>query len=132
MAAERTSRSPSPPPQAPVAAAPGPRASKLQQVFTGAMSSSLKANSYANFSACFPTPAKYCPSALEGVWKQLNTRLEEECVRDFDKILSERSVIEGLNQWDTLVDEARRRKNRAVEGEEPSRPYAGAAHPLPS
>jgi len=43
-------------------------------------------------------------------------------MRDFEKILEERSVVEGLNQWDTLIDNARRRKNRAVEGEQPSRP----------
>lgn len=121
MTGERTSASPSPAPEAPVAAIPGPRATKLQQVFNGALSASLKANSYANFSACFPTPATYCPTALEGVWKQLNTRLEEECTRDFEKILEERNVVEGLNQWDTLVDDARRRKNRAVDGEEAPR-----------
>jgi len=118
----RASASPSPPPDTPVASAPGPRATALQKVFAGALSSSIKANSYANFSSCFPTPAKYCPTALEGVWKQLNTRLEEECTRDFEKILQERHVVEGLNQWDTMIDEARRRKNRAVEGEMPARP----------
>ena len=118
----RASTSPSPPPQVPIAGAPGPRAAALQKVYAGALSSSLKANSYANFSACFPTPAKYCPTALEGVWKQLNTRLEEECNKDFDKILDERSVIEGLNQWDALIEDARRRKNRAVEGESLGRP----------
>ena len=119
---DRGSASPSPPPQAPIAGVPGPRAAALQKVFMGALSSSLKANSYGNFSTCFPTPAKYCPTALEGVWKQLNTRLEEECSKDFEKILEERSVIEGLNQWDALIEDARRRKNRAVEGESPGRP----------
>ncbi len=118
----RASTPPSPPPQAPIPGAPGPRAAALQKVYSGALSSSLKANSYANFSACFPTPAKYCPTALEGVWKQLSTRLEEECTKDFEKILEERSVIEGLNQWDALIEDARRRKNRAVEGESPGRP----------
>ncbi|KIX01585.1 uncharacterized protein Z518_09311 [Rhinocladiella mackenziei CBS 650.93] len=120
--AARASASPSPPPQAPVASVPGPRAAALQKVFAGALSSSIKANSYANFSSCFPTPAKYCPTALEGVWRQLNTRLEEECLRDFEKILEERQVIEGLNQWDCMIDDARRRKHRAVEGEMPDRP----------
>ncbi|KAH0831443.1 hypothetical protein AYO21_06426 [Fonsecaea monophora] len=117
----RASASPSPAPEAPVASAPGPRAAALQKVFAGALASSLKANSYANFSSCFPTPAKHCPTALEGVWRQLNTRLEEECMRDFEKILEERQVIAGLNQWDDMVDEARRKKHRAVEGEMPER-----------
>jgi kinetochore protein NNF1 len=118
----RTSASPSPPPQAPITSTPGPRAAALQKVFAGALSSSLKANSYTNFSSCFPTPAKYCPTALEGVWKQLNTRLEEECTRDFEKILEERNVIELLNSWDGMIEQASRRKNEAVEEEEPSRP----------
>ncbi|EXJ78272.1 hypothetical protein A1O3_09433 [Capronia epimyces CBS 606.96] len=118
----RVSASPSPAPEVPVAAAPGPRAAALHKVFAGALSSSIKANSYANFSSCFPTPAKYCPTALEGVWRQLNARLEEECTRDFEKILEERHVIEGLNQWDILIEDARRRKNRAVEGDMPDRP----------
>ncbi|KIW23203.1 uncharacterized protein PV07_11423 [Cladophialophora immunda] len=118
----RASASPSPAPEAPVACAPGPRAAALQKVFAGALASSLKANSYTNFSSCFPTPAKYCPTALEGVWRQLNTRLEEECMRDFEKILEERQVVAGLNQWDNMIDEARRRKHRAVEGEMPERP----------
>lgn len=115
------SASPSPPPEAPVASAPGPRAAALQKVFAGALASSIKANSYSNFSSCFPTPAKYCPTALEGVWKQLNTRLEEECKRDFEKILGERQAVEGLNQWDNVIEEGLRRKNRAVEGEMPAR-----------
>lgn len=118
----QASASPSPPPQVPIVSAPGPRAAALQKVFEGALSSSIKANSYVNFSSCFPTPAKYCPTALEGVWKQLNTRLEEECARDFEKILEERQVVEGLNQWDNMIEEARRRKHRAVEGEMPERP----------
>lgn len=58
---------------------------------------------------------------MEGVWKQLNTRLEEECMRDFEKILEERQIVEGLNQWDNMIEEARGRKNRGVEGEEPAR-----------
>ncbi|OCT49292.1 putative MIND kinetochore complex component Nnf1 [Cladophialophora carrionii] len=118
----RTSASPSPPPQTPVASAPGPRATALQKVFAGALSASIKANSYANFSSCFPTPAKYCPNALEGVWAQLNTRLEQECMRDFEQILEDRQVVEGLNQWDIMIEEARKRKDRAVEGEMPERP----------
>lgn len=114
--------SPSPPPEAPVASAPGPRAAALQKVFAGALSASIKANSYANFSSCFPTPAKYCPNALEGVWAQLNARLEQECLRDFDQIVEDRHVIEGLNQWESMIEEARRRRDRAVEGDVPERP----------
>ena len=118
----RNSASPSPPPQAPVASAPGPRAAALQKVFASALSTTIKTNSYANFSACFPTPAKFCPSALEDVWKQINTRFEYHCTREFENVIRERKVIEGLNQWDSVIEDARRRMNRGVEGEDPGRP----------
>jgi kinetochore protein NNF1 len=95
----------------------------LQKIFVNALTASIKANSYSNFSACFPTPARYCPSALEGVWQQLNARLEQECLRDFDQILEEKHVVEGLNQWEIMMEDARRRKNRAIDGKQPERPY---------
>ena len=125
----RTSQSPSPPPQAPVQSTPGLRAVQLQKIFTQALASTLKANSYANFSACFPTPAQHCPSALESVWKQLNTKLEEGCTREFEAILQERQGIDGLNQWDTRIDDARTRMNRGIAGEQPGRPYAYLCRP---
>ena len=114
--------SPSPPPEIPVASTPGPRAAALQKVFVGALTASIKANSYPNFSSCFPTPADYCPTALEGAWAQVNSRLEQECLRDFEQLLGDKQVIEGLNQWENMIEEARKRKSRAVEGEMTERP----------
>jgi kinetochore protein NNF1 len=113
----RTSASPSPPPSAPTQSIiqPGPRAAALKKIYTSALTSTLKSNSYENFSSCFPTPAKYCPTALEGVYRQLNTRLEAECTKEFEKILEERNVIEGLNHWDDILDQARQRRDRAVD-----------------
>ena|SRR2546421_9279746 len=126
----RASASPSPPPQAPVPSAPGVRAGALQKIFATALTSTLKANSYENFSACFPTPARHCPSALEGVWRQLNTKLEEGCTREFEAILQERHVIEGLNEWDSRLADARRRLDRSVDGEQHARPYEDLAAPV--
>jgi kinetochore protein NNF1 len=114
--------SPSPPPEAPLASTPGPRAAALQRVFAGALSASIKANSYANFSSCFPTPAQYIPDALEDAWAQVNGRLEQESTRQFEQILEDRKVVEALNQWEALIEEARTRKNRAVDGDAPPRP----------
>ena len=114
----RNSQSPSPPPSLPIASTPGPRFLALQKIFTQALTSTLKTNSYANFSKCFPTPAQHCPTALEGVWKQLNTKLEEGCMKEFEAIVFEKKVIEGLNGWDTVVEDAKRRIARGVEGEE--------------
>ncbi|ERF73641.1 hypothetical protein EPUS_00894 [Endocarpon pusillum Z07020] len=114
----RNSRSPSPPPSLPIASSPGPRFLALQKIFTQALTSTLKTSSYANFSKCFPTPAQHCPTALEGVWKQLNAKLEEGCMKEFEAIVFEKKVIEGLNGWDAVVEDAKRRIARGVEGEE--------------
>jgi len=110
--------SPSPPPPAPVPLTPGPRASRLQQVFSEALARTLRANSYANFAACFPTPAKHVPRSLESVWRQLNAKLEESAKAEFDDILREKDAVRQLNELDRLVGEARVRKANG-EGAEP-------------
>ncbi|KDB20515.1 hypothetical protein H109_07520 [Trichophyton interdigitale MR816] len=108
--AEPQEPSPSPPPAAPVPLTPGPRASRLQQVFSQALLHTIRTNSYANFSACFPTPAKHVPRSLESVWRQLNAKLEESARAEFDDILHERGVVRGLNELDRLVGEAKLRR----------------------
>ncbi|KAJ9652918.1 hypothetical protein H2198_007871 [Neophaeococcomyces mojaviensis] len=115
MSAPARSPSPSPPPAAPstTAAPTSRRFVNLRKVYAEAIRATLAKNSYENFSSCFPTPATYCPSALEGVWKQLNSRLEEECIKDFEKICEERDVENGLRTWEGLVEDARRRKTEA-------------------
>ncbi|KAI9933343.1 hypothetical protein ASPWEDRAFT_30185 [Aspergillus wentii DTO 134E9] len=114
---ERQAASPSPPPPAPVPLTPGPRASRLHQVFDQALARTLRANSYANFSGCFPTPAKHVPASLESVWRQLNAKLEESAKAEFDDIVYERDVVRQLNELDRLVGEARyRRDNGQGEG----------------
>ncbi|OJJ44874.1 hypothetical protein ASPZODRAFT_17790 [Penicilliopsis zonata CBS 506.65] len=102
--------SPSPPPRPPVALTPGPRAARLQQVFDQALKRTLRANSFANFSSCFPTPATYVPASLESVWRQLNAKLEESASAEFQDIIAERDAVRQLNELDRLVGEARLRK----------------------
>jgi hypothetical protein len=107
--------SPSPPPPAPIPQAPGPRASRLHQVFDQALARTLRANSYANFASCFPTPARHVPASLESVWRQLNAKLEESAKAEFEEIIAERDVVPHLNELDRLVGEARVRREQ--EGE---------------
>ena len=110
--------SPSPPPPAPVPLTPGPRASRLQQVFDQALARTLRANSYSNFSSCFPTPARHVPASLESVWRQLNAKLEESAKAEFEDIVQERDAVAQLNELDRLVGEARfRRDNHENEGQ---------------
>lgn len=125
----RQASSPSPPPPAPVPLTPGPRAAYLQKIFDQALARTLRANSYANFSGCFPTPAKHVPASLESVWRQLNAKLEESAVAEFEDILRERNAIGQLNELDRLVGEARYRKdNGQGEGDVA---YVAITSPLP-
>lgn len=100
---------------------PGPRASRFQDIYHKALRATVKANSYENFAACFPTPARHVPASLESVHRQLNAKLEEGATAEFNEILKERDVIKGLNELDRLVGDARRRRD---DGEsESSVPY---------
>ncbi|RAK80441.1 Nnf1-domain-containing protein [Aspergillus fijiensis CBS 313.89] len=118
----RAAASPSPPPPAPVASTPGPRVAKLQEIFDKALARTLRANSYANFSSCFPTPAKHVPASLESVWRQLNAKLEESAKAEFEDILTERDAVRQLNELDRLVGEAKYRKDHGV-GQETVAPH---------
>ena len=109
--------SPSPPPPAPVPLTPGPRASRLQQVFDQALARTLRANSYSNFSSCFPTPARHVPASLESVWRQLNAKLEESAKAEFEDIVQERDAVGQLNELDRLVGEAKFRRDNHETGE---------------
>ena len=63
--------------------------------------------------------------------RQLNARLHEECERDFEKILNERGVVEGLGCWDTLVEDARARRDRGIDRENaPAAPHMMGAEVL--
>ncbi|KAL2845778.1 Nnf1-domain-containing protein [Aspergillus pseudodeflectus] len=110
--------SPSPPPQPPIAQTPGPRVTRLQDIYAQALARTLRANSYANFAACFPTPAKHVPASLESVWRQLNAKLEESAKAEFEDILNERDALRQLNELDRLVGEARARREQARNGTE--------------
>lgn len=100
---------------APAAPTPGPRASQFQKIYSETLLHIVRTNSYANFAACFPTPAHHVPRSLESVWRQLNAKLEESARAEFADILKEREVVEGLNELDRLVGEAKSRKPEGVE-----------------
>lgn len=44
----------------------------------------------------------------------MNAKLEEGCLKEFEAIVAERKVVEGLNGWDRVVEEARRRVARGT------------------
>lgn len=113
-AADTEQRSPSPAPAAPIASAPGPRATALQRLYTEAIAHVIKTCSYTHFAACFPTPAKHVNESLHGLYDQFTQQLHDTAHKEFGKIMEERNVVPSLNALDGLVEEARRRRDNAV------------------
>lgn len=109
---QQAPRSPSPSPKAPTSQEPGPRAQNLNKVFTGALNHTTSTCSYPHFASCFPTPARYNKALLESVWRQVQNMIESRSRREFEEILVEKDVVKGLNELDTIITEARGRKER--------------------
>lgn len=55
---------------------------------------------------------------MEGVWRQLNAKLEANAKAEFDDIIAERDAVAHLNELDRLVGDARARKEREGENAE--------------
>jgi kinetochore protein NNF1 len=124
---DHPSRSPSPAQPPPTPAAPGPRASALQKLYADAIHHIIKTCSYTNFASCFPTPAKQVPGSVKLLHEQFTEKLGDSMRKEFDSILEERSVVASLNELDRLIEDAKRRKAVANEGDRPV-----PAHTLPA
>ena len=114
---QQVSRSPSPSPSLdpPVPTAPGPRATALQRLYSEAIAHVLKTCSYANFSACFPTPAKQVPLSIQNLHAQFTDKLGESMRRQFATLMEDRGVVGRLNELDGLVEDARARKEKGTD-----------------
>ncbi|KAL0930886.1 mind kinetochore complex component [Colletotrichum truncatum] len=115
----------SPPlPQKHTAVTPGVRAGYFIKLYDRALQKTLQKVAYDNFASCFPTIASHAPNTLRNVQKQMVDYLEERCNKDFQTILVERDVVRKLNEFESLVSDAeRRRKEGAGDAEEPIPPH---------
>lgn len=109
--------SPSPPPQAPIASTPGPRAVAFIDLYNRALSNTLSSISYSTFSECFPLIAAQAPQALKAMHESVVSRLGGFAREEFEVIMREREVVARLNELEERIGEGRRRKARGVEGE---------------
>ncbi|KAH9883584.1 Nnf1-domain-containing protein [Xylariomycetidae sp. FL2044] len=107
---------------------PGPRASKFQELLDRSLERTLSKISYDNFAACYPTIAAQAPAMLKAVQKQMVERLGVLCKKEFDSVIQSRNVIAKLNELESLVSEAERRRSEAGPGAEPPTP----PHMLPA
>ncbi|KAM7193273.1 Nnf1 domain containing protein [Naviculisporaceae sp. PSN 640] len=104
----------SPPlPQKHTPVTPGPRASRFQEVFAGSLKKTLDKINKANFAACYPTVAQRAPGTLEFVQRQMVERLGQQCNKEFDSILQNRNVVAKLNELESLVSDASRRRTES-------------------
>ncbi|KAI1755541.1 Nnf1-domain-containing protein [Xylaria castorea] len=92
---------------------PGPRASRFQATLDSALSHTLAKISWDNFAACYPHIAAHAPATLRAVQSQMVDRLRSLCKKEFDSIQQVRSVVAKLNELETLVSEAERRRKAA-------------------
>ncbi|KAI1110754.1 Nnf1-domain-containing protein [Nemania sp. NC0429] len=101
---------------------PGPRASRFQTTLDSALSHTLAKISWDNFAACYPHIAANAPATLRAVQSQMVDRLRSLCEKEFDSVQQSRNVVAKLNELESLVSEAERRRKAAGVGAEPPIP----------
>ncbi|KAI0406689.1 Nnf1-domain-containing protein [Xylaria palmicola] len=125
---DEAARAASPPlPARHTALTPGPRASRFQTTLEAALAHTLAKISWDNFAACYPHVAAHAPATLRAVQTQMVDRLRSLCKREFDSIQQSRVVVAKLNELESLVSEAERRRKDAGDGGGPPVP----PHTLP-
>ncbi|KAI3337597.1 Nnf1-domain-containing protein [Xylariaceae sp. AK1471] len=100
-----------------LALTPGPRASRFQATLDSALSHTLGKISWDNFAACYPSIAAQAPDILRAVQMQMVDRLQMLCKKEFESIQQVRNVVAKLNELESLVSEADRRRKEAGGGE---------------
>ena len=106
-------RSPPLPPK-PIPQTPGPRAQRLQELYSHALSHTFRKISFENFSACYPTIASQAPGTLHSVHRQMIDRLSQLCNNEFSLIMENRK--RGCKAQRTRVSNSRRRKEESRGG----------------
>ncbi|OPB43103.1 hypothetical protein A0O28_0087390 [Trichoderma guizhouense] len=114
------------PPQQPVV--PGPRASRLQELYAQSLKRTLGKLKWDNFAACYPTVASRAEPVLKQVQAQMVEKLGEKCEKEFESILVTRQVVPKLNDLETLISEATHRRISAP----PDAPKPTPPHLLPA
>lgn len=100
------------PPAAVVGVAPGPRASRLQEIFGSCLERTLAKLSYDKVAGCFPTMARRAEPVLRQVQSQMVAKLHDKSTREFAAILQARDVVAKLNALEGLVARAQAEREK--------------------
>ncbi|KAI8677264.1 hypothetical protein LRP88_09702 [Fusarium phalaenopsidis] len=129
----------SPPlPQRHTAVAPGPRAARLQELYSRSLRKTLGKIGWENVAGCYPTVAKRAEGVLRQVQGQMVEKLGEKCEKEFESILVTRQVVPKLNDLESLISDASRRRAESTSETQPTPPHLLppsailAAHMTPS
>lgn len=105
--------------------APGPRATRLHDIYAQGLRHTLSKLSPATFAGCYPTVAFHSPRHLEQIQQQSVARLGERAEREYADIMARRGAVARLNELDGVVGEAVRRRRAeaaAAEGADAQQP----------
>ncbi|UPK90652.1 hypothetical protein LCI18_001587 [Fusarium solani-melongenae] len=129
----------SPPlPQRHTAVTPGPRAARLQELYSRSLRKTLGKIGWENVAGCYPTVAKRAEGVLRQVQGQMVEKLGEKCEKEFESILVTRQVVPKLNDLESLISDASRRRAESTSETQPTPPHLLppsailAAHMTPS
>jgi kinetochore protein NNF1 len=169
------------------AVTPGPRATRLQELFASSLTHTLAKISWENFASCYPTIAANAPGTLKAVQRQMVDRLEELCKvsilrrwwwgvvvgrpsgsedwglvfvkkrygprehgswafspcglvtdvyataqKEFKSVMENRAVVPKLNELESLVSDATRRRGTSPASASPIPYVVQANHPIPN
>uniref|UniRef100_A0A8H7NAW6 Uncharacterized protein n=1 Tax=Bionectria ochroleuca TaxID=29856 RepID=A0A8H7NAW6_BIOOC len=90
--------------------APGPRATRLRALYGQALQHTLGKLAWENFAACYPTISSRSEGVLRQVQGQMVGKLGEKCQKEFDNIIVSRQVVPKLNELESLIADASKRR----------------------
>ncbi|UNI14071.1 Tyrosinase [Purpureocillium takamizusanense] len=114
------------------AAAPGPRASRLHDIYAQALGHTLRRlAAWDSFAGCYPTVAARAEPILRQVQGQMVDKMREKCEKEFENILAARHVVPSLNELESLIADASSRRADAASTSGDDTPKPTPPHLLP-